>query len=141
MDSLKLVALDTDDLAVVSAHLQDGIIKTGDMVYLPKEQKFVFAVRRFDWEISENEHPRRRLSGVHFDRVSSVRTKGINRTAPDEVLNLLAMTFSCKAEPSGIVTLLFSGDREIELELECIEMQMKDLGPVWEVESRPEHSD
>lgn len=137
MENLKLIALDAGDLEVISTHLQDGIVRTGDVAYLPKEKKFAFTVRRFDWE--EEKHPHRRLTGVHFERVSAVRSRGVDRSAPDEILNLLAVLFMPKSAPSGTVLLLFSEDRAIELDLECIEMQMKDLGPVWEVESRPEH--
>jgi hypothetical protein len=64
MDLLKLVALDPDDLAVVSAHLQDALISVGDIAYLPGERRFALAAKRFDWEA---EQPQRRLSGLHFE--------------------------------------------------------------------------
>lgn len=139
MENLKLVALDADDLEVVSAHLQDGVMQTKDMAYLPKEQKFAFTIRRFDWVEGSDASPHRRLTGVHFERVTAVRSRGIDRNATEDVLNLLAVLFMERIAPSGTLLLLFSDDRAIELDLECIEMQMKDLGPVWEVESRPEH--
>ena len=59
MDLLRLVALDPDDLAVISAHLQDALLRVGDIVYLPKERRFVVQTRRFDWEASA---PQRRTS-------------------------------------------------------------------------------
>ncbi|MGB7835779.1 MAG: DUF2948 family protein, partial [Xanthobacteraceae bacterium] len=34
MDPLKLIALDKDDLAVISTHLQDAIVNVGDIVWL-----------------------------------------------------------------------------------------------------------
>jgi len=139
MEILKLVALDAEDLAVVSAHLQDGIVKIGDMAHLPKERRFAFAIRRFDWEAGEKEEPRRRLAAAHFERVLSVRTKGIDRTSPEGVLNLLAITFVETVAPSGVASLLFSNGSAVELDLECIEMQMRDMGPVWEVAHRPSH--
>ena len=39
-ERLKLLALDEEDLAVLSAHVQDAVLKVGDLVYLPKEQRF-----------------------------------------------------------------------------------------------------
>ena len=45
---LKLMALDEDDLAVVSAHLQDALAPTRDMAWLPKEKRFALLVSRFD---------------------------------------------------------------------------------------------
>jgi hypothetical protein len=139
MDLLKLVALDQEDLAVVSAHLQDAIVRVGDLTYLPQEKRFALTARRFDWEASPSEPPRRRLTGLHFERVTAVRIRGIDRGNPDAVLNLLAVTFEETDNPSGTATLIFAEGGAIQLDLECIELQMKDLGPVWEAESRPSH--
>ena len=49
-EPLKLIALDADDLSVISAHLQDAVLKRGDIVWLPAEKRFALALRRFDWE-------------------------------------------------------------------------------------------
>ena len=138
MELLKLVALDPEDLAVISAHLQDALVRVGDLTCLPNERRFALAARRFDWETDPDEPPRRRLTAVHFERVRAVRARGIDRSNPNRVLNLLAITFAEADAPSGSATLLFS-EGAIQLDLECIEGQMKDLGPVWEAESRPRH--
>lgn len=139
METLKLVALDAEDLAVISAHLQDGIVRVGDLAHLPKERRFAFTIRRFDWEASEKDGPRRRLAAAHFERVMSVRAKGVDRSLPGGILNLLAITFRETSTPSGTAALLFSDGSAIELDLECIEMQMRDLGSAWEVAQRPVH--
>lgn len=139
MDPLKLVALDPDDLAIVSAHLQDAIVRIGDLAFLPGERRFALVARRFDWEAGPTEPPRRRLTGLHFERVLAARTRGIDRGNMDAVLNLLAITFEETDTPSGTATLIFSEGAAIQLDLECIETQMKDLGPVWEAEGRPVH--
>jgi hypothetical protein len=140
MDLLRLVALDQDDLAVVSAHLQDAIIRVGDLIYLPRERRFAVVGRRFDWEAAADEPPRRRLTGLHFERVTGVRTRCIDRSRKDAVLELLAITFEERDPPSGTITLICAGGAAIQVEVECLEMQMKDLGPVWEAESRPVHA-
>jgi Protein of unknown function (DUF2948) len=139
MDLLKLVALDQEDLSVISAHLQDAIVRVGDLAYLPAEHRFALVARRFDWEAGADEPPRRRLTGLHFERVTGVRVRGVDRGRPDEVLNLLAIAFDAADAPSGTATLIFAEGAAIQVELECIEMQMKDLGPVWEAEGRPTH--
>ncbi len=141
MDLLKLVALDEEDLAIVSAHLQDAIVRVGDCTYLPQERRFVLVGRRFDWEANPGEPPRRRLTGLHFERVTAVRARGIDRGNSEAVLNLLAVTFQETDNPSGTATLIFAEGGAIQLDLECIELQMKDLGPVWEAESRPSHEE
>jgi len=138
MDLLKLVAFDPEDLAVISAHLQDSLLQVGDIVYLPKERRFAIQVRRFDWEAAT---PQRRLTCMHFEHVTGVRVRGIDQANKDAVLNLLAIAFEEKDAPSGTATLIFAEGGAIQVDLECIEMQMKDIGPVWAAESRPSHED
>lgn len=141
MELLKLAALDADDLTVVSAHLQDAILRADDLAYLPGERRFALALRRFDWT-APADAPRRRLTGVHFERVLSVRARGIAPgRASEAVLSLLAVTFEPGDAPSGTITLIFSGDAAIRLDVECIEVRLKDLGPVWEAEARPGHAE
>jgi hypothetical protein len=138
MEFLKLVAFDPDDLAVVSAHLQDAIVKIGDLAFLCDEKRFALVARRFEWETPGGE-PRRRLTGLHFERVMGCRTRNLDRNNRDEVLELLAITFEPDDAPGGMVTLVFAGDKAIQLKLECLEAQMKDLGPVWAAKERPLH--
>ena len=139
MDLLRLVALDQEDLAVISAHLQDAEVRVGDLAYLPRERRFALVAQRFDWETSPDEAPRRRLTGLHFERVLGARCRGVDRSRPDRVLNLLGVTFSEADAPSGTATLHFDDGSAIQLEMECVEAQMKDLGPVWACDKRPVH--
>jgi hypothetical protein len=140
MDLLRLVALDPEDLAVVSAHLQDALLRVDDMIYLPKERRFALQVRRFDWE-AQSDAPQRRLTCMHFEHVTGVRVRGIDQARKDTVLNLLAISFEERDAPSGTATLIFADGGAIQVDLECIEMQMKDLGPVWAADSRPSHEE
>lgn len=137
--TLKLVAFDLEDLAVLSAHLQDAVAKVGDIAYLPKEKRFAMVLNRFDWTGSERDSPARRRTGVHFERVLAAQTRGIDLAAQNAVVNLLAVEFEEKEAPSGIVTLLFSGEAAIKLEVECLEAALSDLGPQWPAQKRPRH--
>jgi hypothetical protein len=138
-EPLKLIALDTDDLSVISAHLQDAVLKRGDIAWLPGEKRFALALRRFDWEGAAQGQKRRRLSALHFERVTAARSTKI--AAGDAVLSLLAVTFTGSDDPAGQVTLHFSDGAAIRLDVECIEAQMKDLGPIWEAVATPAHPD
>ena len=40
MTDLKLVALDSEDLAVISAHMQDSVLKVADIDWLPRDKQF-----------------------------------------------------------------------------------------------------
>ncbi len=138
MDLLRLVAFDPEDLAVISAHLQDSLLRIGDIAYLPKERRFAIQIRRYDWEAAT---PQRRLTCMHFEHVTGVRVRGIDQTNKDAILNLLAIAFEERDAPSGTATLIFAEGGAIQVDLECVEMQMKDTGPVWAAESRPSHED
>ena len=96
MDALKLVALDDQDLGVISAHVQDAVMKVGDLEYLPARRRFVLPMNRFAWERKSGflrQRNERRRSVLHFDRVLGVKTSGIARDKPDDVLSLLAVSF------------------------------------------------
>ncbi|MFC3691304.1 DUF2948 family protein [Chenggangzhangella methanolivorans] len=134
---LRLVALDAEDLEVLSAHLQDFVVRVGDLVFLPRDKRFAFVGNRIDRRV-DGETRRRRAAG-HFDRVLKVSARGVDRSAPETVLNLLAIAFSPSEEPSGVVELLFSGGSSLRLEVECIEAQAADLGPVWAAKASPAH--
>ncbi|GJE15815.1 DUF2948 family protein [Methylobacterium marchantiae] len=140
MELLKLAALDAEDLAILSAHLQDAVLRPQDLAYLAPSHRFVLVGRRFDWSAPEGTPPRRRLTALHFERVMAVRARGLAPGAPSsKPLDLLAITFDPKEDPSGTITLVFAGKAAIQLDVECIEARLKDLGPVWEVEGRPDH--
>ena len=87
MDPLKLTALDEDDLPVLSAHLQDAVLRIGDIRYLAAEKRFVLVANRFDWDAvtGKSKGPAmRRRTGVHFNRVLSVRSHMIKQGADDD---------------------------------------------------------
>jgi hypothetical protein len=141
MTPLKLIALDSDDIEVVSAHLQDAVLKVADIVWLPAEHRLVLGVNRFDWEACGCEDPcyKRRRTALRFERVQSFRCRNVNPAAKDAVLNLLAVEFDQTDAPAGSVTLTFSGGAALRLEVECLECELADLGPTWDAKARPEH--
>lgn len=141
MEQLKLAALDEDDLAIISAHLQDAVMKVADLKWRRGENRFIAVMNRFVWENERSgsrSHERRRTM-LHFNRVTSVKTSNIRQDAKQAVLELLAVRFEATDDPSGTVTLIFSGGGAIALEVECIEAQMRDLGAAWSTENKPVH--
>jgi hypothetical protein len=139
---LKLIALDEEDLKIVSAHVQDAVMKVGDLDFISASRQFVVPMYRFAWEKDATEkkpQPERRNSVLHFDRVLSAKLSGISRDKRDEVLSLLAVTYTTTDAPAGTVDLVFAGGGAIRLEVECIEARLVDLGGAWEASSRPAH--
>lgn len=140
MDDLKLVAFDAEDLTVISAHLQDAILKAGEMSYWPKDRRFALLAGRFCWECAEAGEAHRKLCALQFGRVLSVRTQGLDPRKKNRVLNLLSVTFAAGAEaPAGAILLTFSEGAALRLEVECIEAALGDLGPAWDSRHAPHH--
>jgi hypothetical protein len=141
MQPLKLIALDPDDIAVVSTHLQDAVVKVADIVWLASEHRLVIGLNRFDWEACGCEDPcfKRRRTALRFDRVMAFRSRTVDCQAKETVLNLLAVEYDETDAPAGTVTLIFSGGAALRLEVECLECELTDLGPTWDAKARPEH--
>lgn len=138
---LKLIAMDAEDLQVISAHCQDAVTKTGHLKYLAGENRFVLEMNRFVWENISHKRsiPERRRSVLHFDRVQKVSSSGIDLSAQETVLSLLAMKFEETDAPGGVLELIFSGESTIRLQVECIEAQLADMQAAWAASSKPRH--
>ncbi len=135
---LKLSALEPDDLEIFSAHMQDAVISVGDIRYLKAAKKFALIGNRFLWQTQKPPYERRR-TGLSFDRVIEAKSHRIRQGADDAILSLLSMSFTPAEEPSGTITLTFSGGGAISLKVECIEARLEDLGPAWETKNLPTH--
>lgn len=139
---LRLMAADADDLQVISACLQDCVLKVGDFAYIPQERRFAFVANRFLWELAEDKKGAlfwRTRAGAHFDDVRSVKQMNIRSDAKDAVLELLALRFEPMGDGTGAVTLDFAGGGAIRLEVESINCELRDLSQPWRTRARPAH--
>lgn len=142
MSQLKLVALDDQDLAVVSAHVQDAVAKVADLSFLAAERRFVVAMNRFVWEKKRGlfgGKPERRRSVLHFEGVSGVRFSGFAREAKEDILSVLALRFEPGDAPAGAIEIVCAADAAIRLEVDYVEARLADLGAAWEASSQPRH--
>ena len=141
MDLLKLVALDNDDVDVLSAHVQDSVVKIGDIMWRPAEKRLVVVINRFDWECAQSVAPpyRRRRAALRFERVNAFKHRNVACGEKDAVLNLLAVEFIPTDTPAGQVILTFSGGGALRLDVECLEAELADLGPEWATACCPDH--
>ena len=136
-DQLKLRAEDTEDLAVISAILQDALVAVSEMAWLPDEQRFVLVANRFRWEPTAGETRRnseRRMCGLRIDGVKSVQRRGFSPRQGDRLLVLLAI----RAAEEGLF-LDFAGGSSIRLEVERILCHLDDMGESWPTRWRPRH--
>ena len=138
--TLKLVALDREGLGVISAHIQDTCVKRVDMTWLPRQRRFLIAGMRYDW-VGAKTGPEERVSSVlRFDRVLKVSHIGLTEISSDATLNLLAVTFEKTDPPAGIIILAFADGALVRLDVECIEVELRDIGHRIPAEACPGHA-
>ena len=129
-DPLKLFALDADDLAVISAHVQDARVQAADIVWRQDEKRLVVGMNRLDWEqtLSGETAPRRLIAALRFDRVLACKSRNIDLGAPETELELLGIEFHPGEAPGGSAVLIFSQGGALRLDVECLECELTDLG-------------
>ncbi|WP_375411748.1 DUF2948 family protein [uncultured Bradyrhizobium sp.] len=126
----KLIALDADDLAVISAHVQDARVQTSDIIWRQSEKRLVIGMNRPDWEqtLGGATEPRRLIAALRFDRVLSCKSRNIKLDASETALELLGIEFHPTEPPGGSAVLMFSHGGALRLDVECLECELADLG-------------
>ncbi|MCH2164801.1 MAG: DUF2948 family protein [Marinovum sp.] len=129
---LNLGALDVEDLQVLSALAQDAVFPNKEMTWQPKARRFALLVNRFRWEdLTAAERrlrkPERVQSLLVFDHVLRVASQGVDRKDGDTVLSLLSIAFEAGEDGTGDLILTLAGDGAIKLEVEALEVSLKDV--------------
>jgi len=128
---LKLIALDADDLAVISAHVQDARVQACDIVWRQCEKRLVVGLNRLDWEQTLSGGPcsRRLIAALRFDRVLACKSRNIDHEVPEATtLELLGIEFCATDPPGGSAILMFGDGAALRVDVECLECELTDLG-------------
>ncbi len=144
---LRLVAIDADDLKVISTLTQDAVFPVTEMSWTPAKRRFALLLNRFRWEDAEFARARAR----DFERVQAVlevgdvrmvRSQGIDRTDKDVILSVLSLDWEAGEDGTGTLTLTLAGDGAIALEAECVDVRLTDVTRPYRAPSgmAPEHS-
>jgi hypothetical protein len=134
--ALRLLAQDPEDLEVVSAAMQDAVLKVGDIAYEAKARRLTIGFNRYRWEAGGGERVR---AGLQLGGVLRVQTRKIRRGAREAVLELLAMTFTPSDAPGGVVTFSFAGGGDLRATVECVEAVLADVSTPWRTTRKPAH--
>jgi hypothetical protein len=140
---LRLRAEDTDDLAVISACLQDALVPVRDLAYDSAARSFLLVANRFRWEGQRPETANtgefeRVLCGVAFEDVDGVAYRGFRRNEEDRILSLLAI--QPIAPPSdGAIDIEFATGATIRLSVGAIRCRVHDFGQPWPTPWQPGH--
>ena len=140
MTRLRLAAEDAEDLQILSARLQDAVLKLKDVSWQPKKRRFAAVVNRLKWEEGGKTRVR---AGLHFDSVLQVQSHKVKLGAEEAVIDLLAVTFTPTGgeDPGGVVELVLAGGGAIRLDVECIDGELVDVTQPWTARATPDHGD
>ena len=143
---LNLGALEAEDLKVMSALVQDAVFPATAMTWRPGQRRFGLLLNRFRWEDVDAARKRARpvervQSLLVVENVLGVASNGVDRRDPDLVLSLLSLDWHAGAEVEGALHLVLAGDGEIRLQVEALEVTLKDVTRPYVAPSRkvPDH--
>ena len=136
-EPLRLIAEDAEDLAVISAALQDAVTKVGDITWDAKHRRLTIAFNRFRWE--SGGRGERVRAGLQLGGVLAVKARRLRRDAKAAVLELLALTFEASEPPGGVVTFAFAGGGDLAATVECVDAALADVSQPWPTRRRPAH--
>ena len=148
---LRLIAQGAEDLPVLSALLQDAVGTAGDVAWLRARRRFALFLGRFRWEDKD----RARAAGRPFERVravllaehvTAVRAAGLSPQDRDAVFAVLSVEWQGSEDPedpSGTLRIILSGDGEIAVDAEYLDLRLEDVTRPYAAPSglAPEHED
>ncbi len=138
-EPLSLLAMDEEDLGVISAALQDAIAHVGDIIFEPNSKRLTVVFNRYRWEANGGSRVR---SALQLGYVQSVQVRNVRRTPKDAAIDLLSLDFKSGAEvPAGSLVMTFAGGGNLRAEVECIDAVLADVSEPWPTRRRPAHRD
>ncbi|MGQ0674813.1 MAG: DUF2948 family protein [Rhodospirillales bacterium] len=137
---LRLRAEDDEDLAVISACLQDAVVAVGDIAYLPAERRVAMVVNRFCWECEgSGSRSQRVLAGLCLEHVRGVRAQGIDRARREHLMELLALRRLAGSDGEVVLELQFSGGQALRVSADRLGVRIEDLEEPYPTPWRPHH--
>ena len=136
MTPLRLLAEDAEDLQIISAALQDAIMRPVDIRWEKEARRLTVVLSRFCWECGGT----RVMAAMQFGDVQAVRSRRLPRL-PEAALELLALDFLPTEAPGGQVMMMFAGGGDLRIDVECLDAVLTDLSERWPARVAPTHLD
>lgn len=136
MAPLRLLAEDAVDLQIISAALQDAIMRPVDIRWEKDARRLTIVLSRFCWECGGT----RVMAAMQFGDVEAVKSRRLPRL-PEAALELLALDFEPTEAPGGRVILMFAGGGDLRIDVECLDAVLTDLSDRWPARMAPTHLD
>ncbi|MEX6725852.1 DUF2948 family protein [Parapedomonas caeni] len=141
--ALRLLAQSVDDVAVISALVQDAAVLPAEVAFDPRARRLVLLMNRYRWE-EKRPAPTRvraalRIEGVLKAQRRDWPAEAAATAAIPHVLDLLAVTVEPGADEAAALALTFAGGPAIRLEVECLDLVLEDLTDPWIARVTPAH--
>ncbi|XXK31632.1 DUF2948 family protein [Rhodobacteraceae bacterium nBUS_24] len=145
---LNIGALDSEDLTVISAMVQDAVLPIGEISWQANQRRLALLINRFRWEdktkAERQGRPVERVQSLlAFDTVLSVASQGLDRSQKDLVLSVLSITMENAENGDCYLTVTLAGDGALRIRVEAVEVHLRDVTRPYAAPSRksPHHPD
>lgn len=130
---LKLQGQDSEDLSIMACFLQGAVGHVGNMVFQPRRRSFYCLLNRLPRERTSNEREVAERIGciLYFRCVLAAHARNLDWGRREDSVSLLTFYFFAREAPGGMARLLFAGGQEICLELEAVEVYLRDVNAPW----------
>tara|TARA_B100000614_G_C14315725_1_gene398198 strand:+ start:44 stop:436 length:393 start_codon:yes stop_codon:yes gene_type:complete len=119
----KIIASDQEGLQMISACSSGAKVKVSDIKYLESNKVFLLSIERT--KIETNQENKKINSICRFDFVDKVKSKNIDQSNQELVLELIAIDY-LKNNDDYEINLIFDKNAHIVLNADVIEARLED---------------
>ena len=123
----KIIASDQEGLQMISACSSGAKVKIGDIKYLASNKVFLLSIERT--KIESDQKDKKINSICRFDFVDKVRSKNIDQSNQETVLELIGIDY-LKNNDVYEISLIFNNNAHIALTTETIEARLEDQSEI-----------
>ena len=123
----KIIASDQEGLQMISACSSGAKVKVSDIKYLSSNKVFLLSIERT--KVETNQKDKKIKSICRFDFVDKVRSKNIDQSNQETVLELIGIDY-LKNNDVYEINLIFNNNAYIALTTETIEARLEDQSEI-----------
>ena len=123
----KIIANDQEGLQMISACISGSKTKVENIKYLASSKVFLISIERIKVETDETD---KKINSIcRFDFVDKVKSKNINQSKTEDILELIGIDY-LKNKDDFEINLIFSNNSHIVLTAEVIEVRLEDQNEI-----------
>ena len=123
----KIIASDQEGLQMISACSSGAKVKIADIKYLASNKVFLLSIERT--KVESDQEDKKINSICRFDFVDKVRSKNIDQSNQETVLELVGIDY-LKNNDVYEINLIFNNNAHIALTTETIEARLEDQSEI-----------